>query len=91
VSVLGWIFLGLIAGILVGKFLVPRDPAVFTITVLTGILVALIGGFLGRATGLYREDNPVGFVMTLSAILSCLCFIAWFIANRSNRSGPTTQ
>ncbi len=46
-----WILLGLIAGTL-AKFLVPgRDPSGCIITILLGIIGALIGGFLGTRLG----------------------------------------
>jgi uncharacterized membrane protein YeaQ/YmgE (transglycosylase-associated protein family) len=64
-GIIGWIFFGLIVGI-VAKFLMPgRDPGGFIVTALIGIVGALIGGFVGRALGLYREDDPVGFVMAV--------------------------
>ena len=64
-SILGWIFFGLIVGI-VGKLLMPgRDPGGFVITILLGIAGALVGGFLGRMLGLYREGDPVGFIMAV--------------------------
>jgi uncharacterized membrane protein YeaQ/YmgE (transglycosylase-associated protein family) len=64
-SILGWIVFGLIVGV-VGKLLMPgRDPGGFVITILLGIAGALIGGFLGRMLGMYREDDPVGFVMAV--------------------------
>lgn len=64
-SILGWIFFGLVVGI-IGKLLMPgRDPGGFVITILLGIAGALVGGFLGRMLGLYREDDPVGFVMAV--------------------------
>jgi len=64
-SILGWIFFGLVVGI-VGKLLMPgRDPGGFVITILLGIAGALVGGFLGRMLGLYREDDPVGFIMAV--------------------------
>jgi uncharacterized membrane protein YeaQ/YmgE (transglycosylase-associated protein family) len=64
-AIIGWIFFGLIVGI-VAKFLMPgRDPGGFIVTALIGIVGALIGGFVGRAIGLYREDDPVGFVMAV--------------------------
>jgi uncharacterized membrane protein YeaQ/YmgE (transglycosylase-associated protein family) len=51
---LHWILLGLIAGTL-AKFLVPgRDPAGCIITVLLGIVGAILGGWLGAAFGLGR-------------------------------------
>ncbi|MGH7825851.1 MAG: GlsB/YeaQ/YmgE family stress response membrane protein [Candidatus Binatia bacterium] len=64
-SILGWIFFGLVVGI-IGKLLMPgRDPGGFVITILLGIAGALIGGFLGRMLGLYREGDPVGFIMAV--------------------------
>jgi len=65
VAVLGWIIFGLVVGI-VAKLLTPgRDPGGFIVTVLLGIAGALLGGFLGRAAGWYREGDPVGFVMAV--------------------------
>lgn len=76
---LGWIVFGLIVG-LVAKLLMPgRDPGGFIITGLLGIAGALLGGFIGRAIGLYRADEPAGFVMAvIGAIL--LLVIYRFVA-----------
>jgi uncharacterized membrane protein YeaQ/YmgE (transglycosylase-associated protein family) len=64
-SILGWIFFGLVVGV-IGKLLMPgRDPGGFVITILLGIAGALVGGFLGRMLGFYREGDPVGFVMAV--------------------------
>jgi uncharacterized membrane protein YeaQ/YmgE (transglycosylase-associated protein family) len=63
--ILGWIFFGLVVGI-VAKFLMPgRDPGGFFITALLGIVGALVGGFLGRLIGWYGDGDPVGFVMAV--------------------------
>lgn len=64
-SVIGWIVFGLIVGI-IAKFLMPgRDPGGFIITTLLGIAGALVGGFLGGLLGLYREGDPVGYIMAI--------------------------
>jgi uncharacterized membrane protein YeaQ/YmgE (transglycosylase-associated protein family) len=64
-GVIGWIVFGLIVGI-VAKFVVPgRDPGGIIVTVLLGIVGALLGGFLGRSLGWYREGDPVGFIMAV--------------------------
>jgi uncharacterized membrane protein YeaQ/YmgE (transglycosylase-associated protein family) len=74
-SVIGWIVFGLIVGI-VAKLLTPgRDPGGFIVTILLGIVGALLGGFLGRAVGWYREGDPVGFVVAvIGAIVVLLIY-----------------
>jgi len=81
-SILGWIFFGLVVGI-IGKLLTPgRDPGGFIITTLLGIVGALVGGFLGRVLGLYREGDPVGFVMAIIGSIILLVLYRMF-ATRS--------
>ena len=81
-SILGWIFFGLVVGI-VGKLLMPgRDPGGFIITTILGIVGALVGGFLGRVLGLYREGDPVGFVMAIIGSIILLVLYRMF-ATRS--------
>ena len=81
-TILGWIFFGLIVGI-IGKLLMPgRDPGGFVITTILGIVGALVGGFLGRILGLYREGDPVGFVMAIIGSIILLVLYRMF-ATRS--------
>ena len=81
-SFLGWIFFGLVVGI-IGKLLMPgRDPGGFIITTILGIVGALVGGFLGRVLGLYREGDPVGFVMAIIGSIILLVLYRMF-ATRS--------
>jgi uncharacterized membrane protein YeaQ/YmgE (transglycosylase-associated protein family) len=64
-GILGWIVFGLIIGAL-AKLLMPgKDPGGFIITTLLGIAGAVVGGFVGRALGLYGPEDPAGFVMAL--------------------------
>jgi len=64
-GILGWIVFGLIVGA-VAKLLMPgRDPGGIIVTMLLGIAGALLGGFVGRALGLYGENEPAGFLMAL--------------------------
>ena len=51
-GILGWIVFGLIVGA-IAKLLMPgRDPGGIIITLVLGIVGALLGGFLGRALGI---------------------------------------
>jgi uncharacterized membrane protein YeaQ/YmgE (transglycosylase-associated protein family) len=64
-GIIGWILFGLIVGI-VAKIVMPgRDPGGFVVTILIGIVGALLGGFIGRAMGLYGPDETAGFFMAL--------------------------
>ena len=64
-GVLGWILFGLIAGV-IAKLLMPgRDPGGFIVTIVLGIAGALLGGFLGRALGFYREGQGAGMLMSI--------------------------
>jgi uncharacterized membrane protein YeaQ/YmgE (transglycosylase-associated protein family) len=67
---LGWIVFGLIVGI-IAKLLMPgRDPGGFVITILLGIAGAMLGGFIGRAIGLYGPNQSAGYIVSvLGAIL----------------------
>jgi uncharacterized membrane protein YeaQ/YmgE (transglycosylase-associated protein family) len=84
-GILGWIIFGLIVGAL-AKLLMPgRDPGGFIVTILLGIAGALLGGFLGRMLGLYREGEPAGFFMALiGAVL--LLFIYRLMKGRGSAS-----
>jgi uncharacterized membrane protein YeaQ/YmgE (transglycosylase-associated protein family) len=84
-GILGWIFFGLIVGV-VAKFLTPgRDPGGFIVTILIGIVGALLGGFIGRAIGLYREDDPVGFVMAVIGSIVLLLLYRMFTGGGRRR------
>jgi len=51
-GILSWIILGLVAGAL-AKFIMPgKDPGGFFVTILIGIVGAMLGGFLGSFMGL---------------------------------------
>ena len=71
--IIGWIVFGLVVGI-VAKFVMPgRDPGGFVITALIGIVGAVVGGFVGRTIGLYKDGDPVGFVM---AVIGAIILLA---------------
>ena len=82
-SILGWIFFGLIVGI-VGKFLMPgRDPGGFVITIILGIAGGLLGGLLGRLLGFYGDGDPVGFVMAVIGSIILLVLYRMVFARRA--------
>ena len=64
-EILGWIVFGLVVGV-VAKLLMPgRDPGGIVVTMALGIVGALLGGYIGRAMGLYGPNEAAGFLMSL--------------------------
>ena len=81
-GILGWIIFGLVIGAL-AKFIMPgRDGGGIIVTTLLGMVGALLGGFLGRALGLYREGEPAGFVGALVGALVVLFIYRAMIERR---------
>ena len=74
-GLVGWIVFGLVVGV-VAKLLMPgRDPGGCIITMLIGVAGALLGGWIGRALGLYGPDDAAGFFMAvIGAVLLLLLY-----------------
>jgi uncharacterized membrane protein YeaQ/YmgE (transglycosylase-associated protein family) len=74
-GILGWILIGIVAGVL-GKMIMPgKDPGGFVVTILLGIAGALLAGFLGTALGIYQQGQPAGWVgATLGAIMLLILY-----------------
>jgi uncharacterized membrane protein YeaQ/YmgE (transglycosylase-associated protein family) len=69
-GILTWILFGLIVGVLAKLVMPGRDPGGIIVTMLLGIAGAVLGGFIGRAMGLYGPGEAAGFLMSfLGAIL----------------------
>jgi uncharacterized membrane protein YeaQ/YmgE (transglycosylase-associated protein family) len=82
-GVIGWIIFGLIVGA-IAKLLMPgKDPGGFIVTILLGIVGALLGGFLGRALGWYREGEAAGFLMSLVGAVILLAIYRMAISRRA--------
>jgi len=74
-SLIWMIIIGLIVGA-VAKFIMPgKDPGGIFITIIIGIVGALIAGFLGRNLGWYSDGEPVGFIASVvGAILLLILY-----------------
>lgn len=76
-TLIGWILFGLVVGV-VAKLLIPgRDPGGIIVSIGLGIVGALLGGFLGRAVGLYGPNEGAGFLMAvLGAVVLLMLYRA---------------
>lgn len=76
-SIIAWIVLGLIAGI-IAKFLHPGpDPGGFFLTIVIGIVGALIGGFLSTTMG-FGDVSGVNLPSLVIAVLGSLILLILF-------------
>lgn len=64
-SIILFLVFGLIVGALARLIVPGRDPGGWVISMIIGVVGSMLGGFLGRAVGLYHEGEPAGFVMSL--------------------------
>jgi uncharacterized membrane protein YeaQ/YmgE (transglycosylase-associated protein family) len=81
-GVLGWILFGLVVGV-IAKLLMPgRDPGGMIVTIVLGIVGAVVGGFLGRALGMYGPNEPAGFLMSLVGAVVLLAIYRMIVKGR---------
>lgn len=81
-SIIVWIVFGLVIGV-IAKLLMPgRDPGGFIVTVLLGIAGALIGGFIGRATGMYGTGEQAGWIMSVLGAIILLALYRMMVRRR---------
>ena len=74
-----WIVFGLVAGI-IAKFIMPgRDPGGFIVTIIIGIVGAVVGGFISTQLGfgdVTRFDIKSMIIAVLGAILLLVIYRA---------------
>ena len=69
-GLLGWAIFGLIVGALAKLVMPGKDPGGIVVTMLLGIVGAVLGGFIGQAINLYEPGQPAGYIVSiLGAIL----------------------
>ena len=82
-SILGWILFGLIVGALAKLVMPGRDPGGIIVTMLLGIAGAVLGGFIGRALGMYSEGQAAGWVMSFIGAVILLALYRMIAGRRS--------
>jgi uncharacterized membrane protein YeaQ/YmgE (transglycosylase-associated protein family) len=81
-GILGWILFGLVVGA-VAKLIMPgNDPGVIIVTMLLGIVGAVVGGWIGRALNFYGPNDPAGFLMSLVGAVALLALYRVFAGRR---------
>ena len=60
-----WAVFGLVVGAIAKLIMPGSDPGGIIVTMLIGIAGSLVGGFLGRALGMYGPGRSAGFLMSI--------------------------
>jgi len=87
-GILGWIVLGLLAGAIAKAILPGNDPGGIIITMIIGIVGALLGGFLGQALfGVDTLDEFFDISTWLTAIVGAIVLLLIYrmVAGRGRR------
>jgi len=82
-DILLWIVFGLVVGV-VAKLIMPgRDPGGIIVTIVLGIIGAMLGGWVGRVMGFYREGEAAGFIMAVVGAVVVLALFRLVMPSRS--------
>lgn len=73
--IISWIVLGLIAGAIAKLIMPGDDPGGIFVTMLIGIIGAIVGGFLGRAFGFHPNQGFFSFTTWIWAIVGSLILL----------------
>jgi uncharacterized membrane protein YeaQ/YmgE (transglycosylase-associated protein family) len=89
-GIIGWIVLGLFAG-LIAKMIMPgNDPGGLIITTIIGIVGAVIGGYIASALKLGNVDEFFDVSTWLCAIVGALILLIGYRMVTGGSRGPTT-
>lgn len=64
-GIVGWILFGLVVGAIAKLIMPGKDPGGIIVTMLLGMVGAVLGGFLGRALGFYGPQQAAGWLMSI--------------------------
>jgi uncharacterized membrane protein YeaQ/YmgE (transglycosylase-associated protein family) len=83
---ISWIVAGLVIGALAKLVMPGDDPGGIVMTIVLGIVGAMLGGGVGRALGVYQPGEPAGWIMSiLGAVLLLMIYRFAFAGPRRAR------
>ena len=93
-GILGWVLLGLFAGMLAKLFMPGDDPGGFIVTTLIGIVGALLGGFVAGVLGFGDPiDEFFDFSTWLAAIIGSVVLLIGYrmVVDRDRHGGAYSR
>ncbi len=86
-GIIGWIVLGLLAGLIAKAIMPGNDPGGFIVTALIGIVGAVVGGFIGSSLGIGDVDEFFDISTWLCAIGGALVLLLLYRVITGGRAG----
>lgn len=81
-GIIGMIVVGFIVG-LIARAIMPGDQKLGIImTIILGIVGALVAGFLGSALGMYQQGEPVGWIASVVGAIIVLFVYGLIVKKR---------
>ncbi|RZI73873.1 MAG: GlsB/YeaQ/YmgE family stress response membrane protein [Rubrivivax sp.] len=77
-SILGTLFIGLIAGFIARAIKPGNDGMGWIMTAILGVAGAFLAGYLGAALGFYQQGEPVGFIASVIGAIILLVIYGFF-------------
>ena len=87
-GIIGWIVLGLLAGLIAKAIMPGNDPGGFIVTTIIGVVGAVLGGFIGSSLGIGDVDEFFDISTWLCAIGGALVLLLIYRVVVGQRSGP---
>jgi uncharacterized membrane protein YeaQ/YmgE (transglycosylase-associated protein family) len=81
-GILGWIVFGLIIGVLAKLVMPGRDPGGMIVTIVLGIVGAVLGGYIGQAVGMYGPNQSAGVFMSILGAVVVLFIYRMVVGRR---------
>jgi uncharacterized membrane protein YeaQ/YmgE (transglycosylase-associated protein family) len=75
---------GLVVGVIARLIAPGREGGGWVVSILIGVLGSYVGGFLGRITGLYREGEAAGFLMSVIGAVVLLVAYHALVSRRAS-------
>ncbi|HEV2775149.1 MAG TPA: GlsB/YeaQ/YmgE family stress response membrane protein [Solirubrobacteraceae bacterium] len=86
-GILGWIVLGLLAGAIAKAIMPGDDPGGIIVTMLIGIVGAIVGGLIASALDIGEVDEFFDIGTWVIAILGALLLLGIYRLIAGNRAG----
>jgi uncharacterized membrane protein YeaQ/YmgE (transglycosylase-associated protein family) len=88
VGIIGWIILGLLAGAIAKAILPGDDPGGIIVTMLIGIVGAIVGGFIASALNIGDLGDFFDIGTWIIAIVGALILLVAYRAIGGRRTAP---